>query len=149
VSIQNGLKEGDALPLLLFNFTLDNQDGLKSNGTHQLLVYADDVNLLGDNIDAVKKNIETLIDASKEVGLEANTEKTKCMLLSHHQKAGQNHDIKTPNRCSENVAQFRYFGTTVINQNLIQEEIKKRQNSDNASYHSVQNLFLLVCCLKL
>jgi hypothetical protein len=44
--------------------------GLKLNGTHQLLVYADDVNLLGDNIDAIKKNMETLIAASKEVGLE-------------------------------------------------------------------------------
>jgi hypothetical protein len=57
---------------------------LKLNGTHQLLVYADDVNLLGDNIDAIKKNMKTLIDASKVVGLEVNTEKTKYMLLSHH-----------------------------------------------------------------
>jgi hypothetical protein len=61
---------------------------LKLNGTDQLLVYADDVNLLGDNIDAIKKNMETLIDASKEVGLEVNTEKTKYMLLSRHQNAG-------------------------------------------------------------
>jgi hypothetical protein len=68
--------------------------GLKLNGTHQLLVYADDVNLLGDNIDAIKKNMETLNDASKEVGLEENTEKTKYMLLFHHQNAGQNYDIK-------------------------------------------------------
>jgi hypothetical protein len=63
--------------------------GLKLNGTHQLLVYADDVNLLGDNVDATKKNMETLIHASKEVGLEVNTEKTKYMLLSRHQNAGQ------------------------------------------------------------
>jgi hypothetical protein len=49
--------------------------GLKLNGTHQLLVCADDVNLLGDNIDAIKKNMESLIDATKEVGLEVNTEK--------------------------------------------------------------------------
>jgi hypothetical protein len=48
--------------------------GLKLNGTHQLLAYADDVNLLGDNIDATKKNKETLTDASKEVGLEINVE---------------------------------------------------------------------------
>jgi hypothetical protein len=47
------------------------------------------VNLLGDNIDAIKKNMETLFDASKEVGLEVNTEKTKYMLLSRHQNAGQ------------------------------------------------------------
>jgi hypothetical protein len=53
----------------------------------------------------------TLIDASKEVGLEANTEKTKYMLLSHHQDAGQNHDIKIANRCFENVVQFIYLGT--------------------------------------
>jgi hypothetical protein len=58
--------------------------GLKLNGTHQLLVYAGDVNLLDYNIDAIKKIMETLIDASKEVGLEVNTEKTKYMLLSRH-----------------------------------------------------------------
>jgi hypothetical protein len=58
--------------------------GLKLNGTHQLLAYADDVNLLGDSIDTIKKNTETLIDASKEVGLEINVEKTKNMLLSRH-----------------------------------------------------------------
>jgi hypothetical protein len=47
------------------------------NGTHQLLVHADVVNLLGDNIDATEKNTETLVDSSKEVGLEVNTGKTK------------------------------------------------------------------------
>jgi hypothetical protein len=66
--------------------------GLKLNGTHQLLAYADDVNLLGDYIDTIK-NTETLIDASMEVGLEINVEKTKYMLLSRHQNVGQNRDI--------------------------------------------------------
>jgi hypothetical protein len=98
------------------------------------------VNLLGDNIDAIKKNTQTLIDASKEFGLEVNTEKTKCMLLSRHQNAGQNQGINISNRWFENVAQFRYFGTTITNQNLIQEEIKRRLNSGNACYHAVQNL---------
>jgi hypothetical protein len=55
----------------------ENQVGLKFNGKHQSLAYADDVNLLGDNIDTIKKNKENLIDASKEVGLEINVEKTK------------------------------------------------------------------------
>jgi hypothetical protein len=55
----------------------ENQVGLKLNGTHQLLVYADDVHLLSNNIDTIKKNTETLIGASKEVGLEVYTENTK------------------------------------------------------------------------
>jgi hypothetical protein len=62
------------------------------------------------------------------------------MLLSRQQNAVQNHDIKIGNRCFGNVEQFRYLGTTITNQNLIQEEIKKRLNSGNACYHSVQNL---------
>jgi hypothetical protein len=84
--------------------------------------------------------METLIDASKEVGLEIDVEKTKYMLLSRHQNVGQNRDIKKANRSFENVSQFKYLGTTVTNQNLIQEEIKRRLNSGNACYNSVQNL---------
>jgi hypothetical protein len=57
------------------------------------------VNPLGDNIDTIKKSTQTLIDVSKEAGLEVNTEKTKYMLLSHHQNTGQNRDIKVANRC--------------------------------------------------
>jgi hypothetical protein len=83
----------------------------KLNGTHQLLVYAVNVNLRGDNRDTIKKNAETLNDASKEVGLEVTTE--KYMSLSHHQNAGQNHDINIANRHFENVAQFKYFKMTV------------------------------------
>jgi hypothetical protein len=81
-----------------------------------------------------------LADASKEVGLERNVEKTKYMLLSRHQNVGQNRDIKIANRSFEKVSQFKYLGTKVTNQNLIQEEIKRRLNSGNACCHSVQNL---------
>jgi hypothetical protein len=59
---------------------------------------------MGDNIDTLKKNTETLIDANKEVGLEMNVEKTKYMLLSRHQNTGQNRGIKVANRSFENVS---------------------------------------------
>ncbi|PNF38167.1 hypothetical protein B7P43_G14229, partial [Cryptotermes secundus] len=91
--------------------------------------------LLGDNVDTIKKSIET----SKQVDLEVKAEKTKYMLLSRHQNAGQNHDIKIGNRSFENVAQFRYLGTTITDRNLIQEEIQRRLNSGNfiANFFSV------------
>jgi hypothetical protein len=66
---------------------------LKRTGTHQLLLYADGVNLLGDNIDTLKKNTEILMDGNKEVGLEVNAKKTKYTLLSRHQNAGQKHSM--------------------------------------------------------
>jgi hypothetical protein len=77
------------------------QVGLKLNGTH---AYADDMNRLGDNMQTMKKNTETLIDASKEVGLELNVEKAKCILLSLHQNVGQNREVKIANRLFENVS---------------------------------------------
>ena len=75
--IRNGLKQGDALSSLLFNFALEyairrvqvNQDGLKLNGTHQFLAYADDVNILGGSVHIVKKNAECLIAATKVIRL--------------------------------------------------------------------------------
>jgi hypothetical protein len=141
--IQNGLKQ-DVFSLLVFNFTLEyairkvqeTQLGLKLNGTHQLLACADDVNLLGDNTGTSKKTTETLIDASKEVGLEINVEKTKYMLLSHNQKSGQSRGIKIANRSFENVSQFKYFRTTVTNQNLIQEQIKRLSSGSDRLWSS-------------
>jgi hypothetical protein len=106
------------------------------------VAYADDLNLLGDNIDTIKKNTEILVDASKEVGLETDAEKTNYMLLSRHQNAGHNHNIRISNRSLENIAQFKYLGTIATNKNLIQSEIKRGVNSDNTRtcYHSVQNI---------
>jgi hypothetical protein len=60
---------------------LENQEGLKLSGTHQLLAYVDDLNIAGENIDTIQKNTKSLLDASKEVGLEVNPEKTMCSLI--------------------------------------------------------------------
>jgi hypothetical protein len=97
------------------------------------------------NTNTIKRNKETLTDASKESGPGINTEKTKFMLLSLHQNAGQNPNIKVANRSFENMAQFKYLGMTVTNQNLLHEENKSRLNKGNAYYHSIQNL--LFSCL--
>jgi hypothetical protein len=90
--IQNCLKQGDALSPFPFNYGIrkvqEKLVGLKLNGTHQLLVYADDVNLWGDNTNTIKKT-DTLTDTSKEIDLEVNAEKTKYMQLCCHQNVGK------------------------------------------------------------
>ena len=100
--IRNGLKQGDALSPLLFNFALEyairrvqvNQDGLKLNETHQLLFYADDVNILGGSVHTIKENAEASVMASTEIGLEVNAGKTKDMVMSRDQNAGRSHNTK-------------------------------------------------------
>ena len=87
--IRNGLKQRDALSPMLFNFALDyairrvqvNQDGLKLNGTHQLLAYADDVNIMGGSIHTVKENAEALVAATREIGLDVDADKTKYKMV--------------------------------------------------------------------
>jgi hypothetical protein len=101
---------------LLFNLALEytirrvqeKQEGLKLNGTHQLLAYADDVNILGENIDTIQNEIEALLDAGKGVGLEVNSEKCKYVLMSR-KKAGQENGIKIANRSFVGVAKFKYL----------------------------------------
>jgi len=125
--IRNGLKQGDAVSPMLFNFALEyairrvqvNRDGLKLNGTHQL--YADDVNIVGGSIHTLKENAEALVAATREIGLEVSADKTKCMVMSRDQNAGRIQSVRI-----DRVEEFEYLGTTLTNQNSIVEEIKSR-----------------------
>ena len=91
--IRNGLKQGDTLSPMLFNFALEyairrvqvNQDGFKLNGTHQLLAYADNVNILGGGIHTLEENAEALVAATRKIGLEVSADKTKYMVMSRDQ----------------------------------------------------------------
>jgi hypothetical protein len=141
--IQNGLKQGNVLSPLIFNFILgyairkakESQVGVELNRTHQLLVYADD-----DNISIMKENAEILLHASRDAGLEINARNTKYMIMSRHSNTGHNQNIRTANESFENVAKSKYFGKTLTNLNEIHDETKRRLNSENACYYSVQNL---------
>jgi len=121
-------------------------------------------------VHTVKKNKESLVVAAKEIGIEVNADKTKYMVMSRDQNAGRSHNMETDNSSFERVEEFKYLGTTLTDQNSIQEEIKsklksvnvcyqfkylgttltyqnsiqedikRRLKSENACYHSVQNL---------
>jgi hypothetical protein len=104
------------------------------------LFYADEFNLLGDSINTIKENTETLLEAGRDVGIEISAQKTKYMIMSRHPNSGQNQNIRIANESFENVAKFKYLGTTLTDQNDIHNEIKSRLNSGNAYYYSVQNL---------
>jgi hypothetical protein len=126
----NRLKQGYALSPLLSKFSLDyaikevqeNKIGLEMNGTHQILLYVDDVSLLGDSVNTIKENSETFLETSRDIGLEINAEKTKYMIMSCHPNSGQNQNIRVANESFENVAKFKYLGATLTNQNEIREE---------------------------
>ena len=113
---------------------------MKLNGTHQLLAYADDVNILAGSIHNLQENAEALEAATRETGLEVSADKTKYMVMSRDQNAGRINSVRIDNSTFERVEEFKYLGTNLTNQNSIAEGIKSRLMSGNACYHSMQNL---------
>jgi hypothetical protein len=131
--IRNGLKQGDALSPLLFNFALAyaikrvpvNQCGFKLNGIHDSLVYADDVNILGGSVRTINKNTKALVVASKENGLDVNADETKYMVVSRDQNTGRSHGFKTDNKSTERVEHFSCLGNPQIIQILLRKKQKR------------------------
>ena len=95
---------------------------------------------MGGSVHTVKENAEALVVATKESGLEVNADKTKYIVMSRDRDAGRGRSVKIDNNSIETVEDFKYLGTTLTDQNSIQEEIKCRLKLGNACYHSVQNL---------
>jgi hypothetical protein len=110
------LKKGGTLLPLLFSFASEyaisrvqvNNDDLKLNGTHQLLAYAEDTNILGGSIHTIKKNSERVV-ASKESGQEVNADKTKYMVMSQVQTTRRSHKTKIDNSSFERVEPFKFW----------------------------------------
>jgi hypothetical protein len=120
---------------------------MKENCTYQLLVYTDDVNLLGDIIGTIKKNKETLIDANKEVALEVNAEKCRYMLLSRQQNSGK-YDIKIANQSFENVAELKKFGNPKRIKIFFSIQVRADRIWVMLATIQSTSFCLLVCCLK-
>ena len=95
---------------------------------------------MGGSIHTVKENAETLVVATKEIGLEVNADKTKYMVMCRDRNAGRGHSVKIDNSSIERVEEFKYLGMMLTDQNSIQEEIMSILKLGNACYHSVQNL---------
>ena len=103
------------------------------NGTHQALAYADDVNLIGDDIRTIERNAEVLLDACKDIGLAVNTGKTKYMEIGRHRGVMANEHIAVGCNAYEKVETFKYSGTLLTNQNSIHEEIIGNLKEGNSS----------------
>ena len=94
------------------------------SGTHQVLAYADDVNLIGDDIRTIERNTDVLLNACKDIGLAVNTGKTMYIEIRHHRGIIANEHIRIGSDFYKKVETFNYLGSFVTNKNSFQEEIK-------------------------
>ena len=114
------LKKGGCITVIALQICLRvcHQEGsgklgwLEIKWYNQLLVHADDVNILGGSVHTVQKFAEASVVASKENGLEVNVDKTKCMIMSRDQNARQSQNVKTYNESFKWLEQFKYLEQT-------------------------------------
>lgn len=147
--INSGLKQGDALSPLLFNVILEKAiraaqiktELLTANGPKLFLAYADDIDLVGNNVITVKEIFNKIETETRKMGLIVNEEKTKYMCINRQNRRdriGQNVTIDTFN--FERVERFKYLGATITTDNDITEEIKGRIQSTSRCIYSLHNI---------
>jgi hypothetical protein len=113
--IRNGLKQGGALSPLFFKVAVQtaitrvqvNEEGLKLNSAHQLLVYVDDINILGRSVHTTKTNVIALVVVSKENGLEEIADKTKYVVMFRDQDERRSHSVNVDNNSFERAEEFK------------------------------------------
>jgi hypothetical protein len=110
------------------------------NGTHQVLTYAEDVNLVGDTIRTIERNADVLLNACKDIGLAVYTGKTQYMEIGRNLRVIANEHIKVGSNSYEKVKIFKYLGSLLRNKKTIHEEIKCGLKIGNSCYYSDQTL---------
>ena len=109
--------------------------GLQLNGTTQILIYADDIALLGDNKKTLINNTKMLLDKTKELGLQINVEKTKYMVTDRIQNTHNNGNLIVCDKIFERASNFKYLGSILNQTNEIREELKRIINLGNACFY--------------
>jgi hypothetical protein len=157
--VKNGFKRGKDLSPLLFNFAVEytirrvqaNLDGFKLNGTHQPLVYAEDINKLCRSIHTTKTNTTASVVAIKENGQEVNADKTEYTVMSQDENAGRSHTIKIDNSSFERVEQrLRVFENWVLRRifrsktNKVTGEWRKLHNEELTDLYSTSNIIQVI-----
>jgi len=143
--IRNGLKQGNALYPLIFNFALEysilkmkkEKKRLSLNCLNQLFVYADEVDLIVDDINALQNNTVACVEACDEIGLQINIDKRKYMITSRN-TGNEGNNIRIRDEVIEKVNKFKYFGAHAKNKNQVTEEIKKSL-SNGGTHDSIQS----------
>ena len=145
----DGLRQGDGLAALFFNIVLEKvirESNVETSGTifrklSQLLGYADDLDLIGRNVDTVKENYTRLEEKDKEFGLKVSDKKTKYMTTALSDGRPLNHMLEVNGKRFETVDSFIYLGSQVNSDNNIGEEVRRRVTLGNRSFYSLQKLF--------